>query len=1514
MFNKLILCPKIFVMKTKSLISTFLLFLILNIEYLSGQVLMNTTASYSQNFDGLANSGTTNPWTDNSTISNWYSQRSGTGTTYAASAGTVNSGDLYSFGSTSSTERALGSIGSGTAGHFAHGVLLKNNSGNTITDIKVGYTFEQWRNANANAQSITVYYKISSTTITALNPNSNTGWTPISGLTLSSPINSATASALDGNLIANKTTVSNISIPSLSLADGEFIMIKWEDPDHSGADHGLAIDDVNISWTTSAPCTAPPTPNGNLTKTANCGSTDLKYTYGTGEPATNVTYYWQTSTTGTSTANQVVSGSNYNVSNATPTTYYVRAKDGNCWSTASTGIAVTNVYSPTVTNPANQSVNSSQTATFSVTATNQISYQWQYSANGTTWNNIDTVAEPSAATATYTTPATTLSMNGYLYRCIAVANSPCSNVISNSATLTVLQGPCIQEGFNNGITAPAGWTFTGITATYTTAGNYGQGSPSLKFDDSGDQIVTSTVSNASELSFWIKGQSISATQPSSLLVEGFNGTSWVTVDNITALPTVGTTKIYNSSSTPALPANLQRFRFTYSKNVGNVSFDDVKVLCVVNTATPSIILSNNGSQISAGNVPQGSINNILSTFKIDVSANTTNLLAADIYFDGTYTNTDISTNGLKLWSNTTNDFTTAINLGAASSTASTSGAGDAIVFNFNSAPKYINTGTTYFWVTADISSTATIGRTVQALSIANSDLHFYAGTKSGTASMGGLKTISLAPPQKPQTFTKNCTSNNSQELSWTPPASGSFDGYLLVARQGGLPQAVTNIVASSTSGNLDFSVAPLYGTVPQNSKILYVGSGTNVTVTGLTADLNYTFALYTYKNNGATTVYSEVTTRSQTITLNNVSAPNAVGGNTTAEVSWLNPASTCFDDIMVVVTPTSGLTFNPSGNTYTANSNYLGSGSQVVYKNNGNSVVITSLTNGTTYYIEIYVRKGSQWSKGIEIPVTPNANTVFKAGDLFFVGYNANYSGSSDEYLIATMVDIQPGTQFSIVNSRYEAGAAAGVRTRKWGGSSINASEFPGVIQVEYNGATIAKGSVLVVRTSNLPETPISYFGIINPSNNLSDHTTEVVASVVFPFSPPRVPNISISSPDQMFLVQGVFSFDGTNDIGEANYILNGTLLHGFTNRTSWVPLSQANSGGSNDADRRSRKPSELECFNFESPIDDIAYYKNDQLHSGSFREILQHISNSANWGGTYTLTPNNFGAAYAGRSFVINSGNPPGSWVSTSDTNWFYCANWENLRVPDEKTDVFISGATANADIKSNAAYAELYNKIAKARNVFVSDNILKVNGSVLNTLEVHGDININTGGLIDMQSGGSQDGKIYLYGNWNNNDIINGFNEGNGTVYLSGTQPQIINSNDHNSPETFNNLEINNNFNTAVSNNLITNGYLKIGSGKSVTIAPNDYFRIGGDITSDGNLTVESDANLLQVNNVSNTGAITVKRDAHGMEYLDYTYWASPVSGQTFKSFSPTTPDARFYQYNESNDLFESTVQRVE
>ena len=79
------------------------------------------------------------------------------------------------------------------------------------------------------------------------------------------------------------------------------------------------------------------------------------------------------------------------------------------------------------TQPANQSVNAGQTATFSVTAkgTAPLSYQWQ---KGTT-------AIAGATSASYTTPATTTSDNGTQYR-VLVTNSQ-GTATSNSATLTV---------------------------------------------------------------------------------------------------------------------------------------------------------------------------------------------------------------------------------------------------------------------------------------------------------------------------------------------------------------------------------------------------------------------------------------------------------------------------------------------------------------------------------------------------------------------------------------------------------------------------------------------------------------------------------------------------------------------------------------------------------------------------------------------------------------------------------------------------------------------------------------------------------------------------------------------------------------------------------------------------------------------------------------------------------------------------------------------------------------------
>ncbi len=215
-------------------------------------VTISGTGSYSQNFDTLPASGSAT-WTDDSTLPGWHAQRSGgSGNSIVADAGSEMAGNLYSYGSASTADRALGSIGSGTAtaGNFAHGVQLQNSSGDAVTLNSLAYTGEQWRKSDVTvAQVVTLWYKISPMPITSLTPSADTGWTAITPGDFSSPVNTTGPGSLVGNDSANRTAISinpNILVPA-----GNYLMIRWKDPDHVGVDHGLAIDDVTLAWIAS---------------------------------------------------------------------------------------------------------------------------------------------------------------------------------------------------------------------------------------------------------------------------------------------------------------------------------------------------------------------------------------------------------------------------------------------------------------------------------------------------------------------------------------------------------------------------------------------------------------------------------------------------------------------------------------------------------------------------------------------------------------------------------------------------------------------------------------------------------------------------------------------------------------------------------------------------------------------------------------------------------------------------------------------------------------------------------------------------------------------------------------------------------------------------------------------------------------------------------------------------------------------------------------------------------------
>jgi len=64
--------------------------------------------------------------------------------------------------------------------------------------------------------------------------------------------------------------------------------------------------------------------------------------------------------------------------------------------------------------------------------------------------------------------------------------------------------------------------------------------------------------------------------------------------------------------------------------------------------------------------------------------------------------------------------------------------------------------------------------------------------------------------------------------------------------------------------------------------------------------------------------------------------------------------------------------------------------------------------------------------------------------------------------------------------------------------------------------------------------------------------------------------------------------------------------------------------------------------------------------------------------------------------------------------------------------------------------------------------------------------------------------------------------------------------------------------------------------------------------------NVVFENNASLVQENNVLNEGEIKYRRNSQPVRLMDYTYWSSPVSGQTPSTFSVGTPNNRIYFWN--------------
>ncbi|RYE01292.1 MAG: hypothetical protein EOP50_02265, partial [Sphingobacteriales bacterium] len=205
---------------------------------------------------------------------------------------------------------------------------------------------------------------------------------------------------------------------------------------------------------------APPTP----TVTIGCGTASLD---AMADPGAPLVYYWQGKTANGTKTDSLATDAYMVTSNGT---YYVRAYNSStgCWSTTSTSVLVIIPVAATVnTQPVNTTSYDGSTSGFTATASNSTAVKWQVNT-GAGFTDIANNSVYSWATSnTLTIAALTLQMTGFQYRAVFSSNTPCPDVTSNTATLTVLPSPVVvftenvgtgtASGTNQGVNTYTGW-------------------------------------------------------------------------------------------------------------------------------------------------------------------------------------------------------------------------------------------------------------------------------------------------------------------------------------------------------------------------------------------------------------------------------------------------------------------------------------------------------------------------------------------------------------------------------------------------------------------------------------------------------------------------------------------------------------------------------------------------------------------------------------------------------------------------------------------------------------------------------------------------------------------------------------------------------------------------------------------------------------------------------------------------------------------------------------------------
>ncbi len=231
-------------------------------------VVLPFTGSYAENFDslpaagihGLAGTGARGEQATVPGVSGWLVARAGgTGTGEISLATTPSTtGRFYSFGDEGSTDRALGSLASGsTVGAF--GVALRHTGDRTWRRVTLRFRRETWlaqgtSTANAFADRLSFAWGIDPAGATPSNFLTYPTLTPQPSLDAVSPAADTVTGVAGGSSPDRRRSGNTASwsrevvatLDGLRWAPGQTLYLRWTDADDVGFDAGLAVDDLRV--------------------------------------------------------------------------------------------------------------------------------------------------------------------------------------------------------------------------------------------------------------------------------------------------------------------------------------------------------------------------------------------------------------------------------------------------------------------------------------------------------------------------------------------------------------------------------------------------------------------------------------------------------------------------------------------------------------------------------------------------------------------------------------------------------------------------------------------------------------------------------------------------------------------------------------------------------------------------------------------------------------------------------------------------------------------------------------------------------------------------------------------------------------------------------------------------------------------------------------------------------------------------------------------------------------------